>query len=31
MLLAGRKDLDNITDAITKIHENRHRLIAAVG
>lgn len=29
MLLAGRKDLDSITDAITKIHENRHRLIAA--
>jgi hypothetical protein len=31
MLLAGRSDLDNITDAITKIHENRHRLIAAAG
>jgi len=29
ILLASRKDLDDITDAITKIYENRHKLIAA--
>ena len=29
VLLAGRKDLDDITDAITKIYENRQKLIAA--
>jgi dTDP-4-amino-4,6-dideoxygalactose transaminase len=28
MLLASRKDLDDITDAITKLHENRHKLAA---
>jgi perosamine synthetase len=29
MLLASRNDLDDITDAITKVYENRHKLIAA--
>jgi perosamine synthetase len=29
VLLASRRDLDDITDAITKIYENRHKLIAA--
>ena len=29
VLLAGRKDLDDIADAITKIYENRHKLVAA--
>jgi dTDP-4-amino-4,6-dideoxygalactose transaminase len=29
MLLASRKDLDDISDAITKIYENRHKLIPA--
>ena len=29
MLVARRKDLDDIADAITKIYENRHKLSAA--
>jgi len=29
VLLASRKDLDDITDAITKVYENRQKLIAA--